>query len=154
MYELYRHYSGTEYLRLLTALHSETLERHQVYRTLYDNEKSPSWIRPQEMFHEPLATGTSRFTLIGRVGRAAPEDEAELALFGFDAWGKGRSAKDFVEASLEGRDHQRGTRWFLETPDGEKQSVLNVRGALSGSHQWQPRHTFAERDLRRSWFGQ
>lgn len=132
MYQLYQHYSGTIYLSLLTALHSETLEPHEVYRTLYDNEKSPSWIRPHEMFHERLATGTARFTLIGRVGRATPDDEAELALFGFDAWGNGQSVNDFVQATLEGRDYQRGARWFLETPDGEKQSVLNVLSFARG----------------------
>jgi GNAT superfamily N-acetyltransferase len=126
MYELYQHYSGTMYLRLLTALHSETLESHEVYRTLYDNEKSPSWIRPQEMFHEQVATGASRFTLTGRVGRALPEDEAELASFGFDAWGNGQSVHEYVHASLESRDHMRGTRWFLEGSDGSKQAVLNL----------------------------
>lgn len=134
MFEVYRHYKGAYYVRLISGLHSEDLSNYEVYRTLYDNPKSRVWARPTEMFHGVTDDGESRFSLVGAVGRAFPEEEAELATFGHDTWGQGVTLDDFVAADLVDRDTRRGERWFMKDNAGKKVSVLNVlrfsRGAV------------------------
>lgn len=51
---IYQHYKGKKYLVLRTAKHSETLEELVVYVALYENEKSPLWVRPLQMFLEEV----------------------------------------------------------------------------------------------------
>ena len=126
MFEIYRHYKGAYYLRLISALHSEDLGNYEVYRTLYDNPKSRVWARPSEMFHGATDDGESRFSLVGAVGRAFPEDEAELASFGYDRWGRGATLDEFLEVDRVNPDMRRGERWFMRDSAGEKVSVLNV----------------------------
>jgi|APSaa5957512493_1039668.scaffolds.fasta_scaffold05337_4 hypothetical protein len=46
----YRHYKGKDYLVLGVAKHSETLEDVVVYTCLHENDLSPLWVRPLEMF--------------------------------------------------------------------------------------------------------
>lgn len=134
MFEVYRHYRGNHYVRLTSALHSEDLRPYTVYRTLYDNLKSRVWARPTEMFHGEIDDGAKRFSLVGRVSRAFPEDEEELATFGYDTWGQGKPVATFVAEDLQNPDTLRGERWFFQKPSGEKVSVLNVlrfsRGVL------------------------
>lgn len=134
MFEVYQHYRGRHYVRLTQALHSEDLGPYTVYRTLYDNPKSRVWARPTEMFHGETDDGKKRFSLIGGVSRAFPEDEEELATFGYDTWGQGKSVAAFVAEDLQSPDTSRGERWFFQTPSGEKASVLNLlrfsRGVL------------------------
>lgn len=50
---IYRHAkTGRLYRVHFTAKHSETLEEHVVYETLYDNPASRFWVRPAAMFEE------------------------------------------------------------------------------------------------------
>ena len=134
MFEVYRHYRGAHYVRLTPALHSEDLGPYTVYRTLYDNPKSRVWARPTEMYHGETDDGEKRFSLVGKVGRAFPEDEEELATFGYDTWGQGKPVATFVAEDLQSPDTLRGERWFFQVPSGEKVSVLNLlhfsRGVL------------------------
>jgi hypothetical protein len=46
----YRHYKGKDYLVQGIAKHSETLEDLVVYSCLHENNLSPLWVRPLEMF--------------------------------------------------------------------------------------------------------
>lgn len=126
MYDVYKHYRGAHYVRLTSALHSEDLEPYTVYRTLYDNPKSRVWVRPTEMFHGKADNTEQRFSVVGKVSRAFPEDEEELATFGYDTWGQGKPIATFVSEDLQSRDTLRGERWFFQAPGGEKVSVLNV----------------------------
>lgn len=126
MFPVYRHYKGNYYLRLTTVTHSETLEPYIAYRSLYDNPVSSSWVRPQGMFLENMPDGTPRFTHIGGVRIAMPEDEPELLLFGHDTWGRELSAEAFVAQATQGRNYMRGIRYLLEEPDGEQVSKLSV----------------------------
>jgi hypothetical protein len=50
----YQHYKGKKYFVLGVAKHSETLEDLVVYTCLYENERSPLWVRPIEMFLENI----------------------------------------------------------------------------------------------------
>lgn len=126
MFPLYRHYKGNFYLRLATVTHSETLEPHVVYRSLYDNPVSRSWVRPEAMFLENMPDGTPRFTPIGGIRVATPQDEEELLLFGHDTWGKDHSQSEFLEDAVVGRNHRRGTRYLLQDVDGYPVSKLGV----------------------------
>lgn len=126
MFEVYRHYKGAHYVRLVSALHSEDLGQYEVYRTLYDNPKSRVWVRPTEMFQGLTDEGEARFSLVGSVGRAFPQDEAELAAFGYDTWGNGVRLDAFLAADLLDPDTRRGERWFMRDTAGKKVSVLNV----------------------------
>ena len=127
MWTLYRHTKGMLYLKLGTALHSESCEPMEVYRTLYDNDMAPVWARPQAMFHEEVAPGQRRFTEVGRVRVMMPEDEATYLAFGHDAWGEGRSVEEFVaNYSQHDRNHLRGTRYVLESPLGAPLANLNT----------------------------
>jgi GNAT superfamily N-acetyltransferase len=114
------------YLKLGTALHSESCEPMEVYRTLYDNDMAPMWARPQAMFHEEVGPGQKRFTEVGRVRVMMPEDEATYLAFGYDAWGKGASEEEFVATDGRDKSHLRGTRYLLESPDGEPLASLNT----------------------------
>ena len=49
---LYRHFKGMYYVVTDIAEHSETGEKHVVYRQLYPPYKA--WIRPLPMFMEPV----------------------------------------------------------------------------------------------------
>lgn len=51
---IYRHYKGNEYEVLEVALHSETLEKMVLYRALYPNELSMTWVRPIAVFNETV----------------------------------------------------------------------------------------------------
>jgi GNAT superfamily N-acetyltransferase len=86
------------------------------------------------MFDGETDNGEKRFSLVGKVGRAFPEDEEELATFGYDTWGQGKPVATFVAEDLQSPDTLRGERWFFQVPSGEKVSVLNLlrfsRGVL------------------------
>jgi GNAT superfamily N-acetyltransferase len=114
------------YLHMGTALHSESLEPMEVYRTLYDNELSLLWTRPKEMFHEEVSPGAPRFKRVGSLRVASLEDHAHILGFGFDAWGEGRSLEDFIESYKTDRNHNRGTRYLLELADGELVANVNT----------------------------
>jgi hypothetical protein len=49
---LYKHYKGNLYEVLGTAMHSETLEEHVIYRALYGEHGM--WVRPAKMFLEEV----------------------------------------------------------------------------------------------------
>jgi len=66
----YRHYKGGAYEVLGVATHSETEERHVVYRPLYG--EGALWIRPLEMFVEWVEVDGEQKP------RFAPEDIASL----------------------------------------------------------------------------
>jgi predicted N-acetyltransferase YhbS len=126
MWSIYQHTRGMYYLRVGTALHSESLEPLEVYRTLYDNELSPMWVRPQGMFHEEVVPGHKRFTLRGSVRVATKSDDAVILPFGFDAWGEGRSEREFVENYQQDKNHLRGVRYLFELPGGEIVANVNT----------------------------
>jgi hypothetical protein len=48
----YKHYKGNLYEVLGTAMHSETLEEHVIYRALYGEHGL--WVRPAKMFLEEV----------------------------------------------------------------------------------------------------
>ncbi len=126
MWTIYRHYRGLLYVGVGTALHSEDLQPYQLYRCLYANELSRSWIRPFGMFHENLPSGEPRFTPVARIRTVAPEDEREVLDFGFDAWGGGKSRGDFI-ASYDGDlGHLKGVGYLLERLDGTAVSALKA----------------------------
>jgi len=114
------------YLHLGTALHSESCEPMEVYRTLYDNDMAPVWARPQAMFHEELSSGVKRFTEVARVRICMPEDEARFLAFGYDAWGAGLSLEEFIAAYGKNKSHLRGIRYVVESFDGEPIGNLNT----------------------------
>ncbi len=126
MWIIYRHTKGMLYLKIGTALHSESCEPHEVYRTLYNNNLSSLWIRPYEMFHEELAMGKLRFTEVGKVRVVAPQDEATVLAFGYDAWGQGASLAEFIASYAQDRNHIRGVRYLFELPGGEIVANLNT----------------------------
>ena len=126
MWTIYRHTKGMLYLRVGTALHSESCEPLEVYRTLYDNELSPLWVRPKEMFYEEVSPGQRRFTEFGRVRVVAPEEEAMVLAFGHDAWGEGRSIKQFVDEYARDKNHIRGTRYLFEPSGGAPVANVNT----------------------------
>jgi ribosomal protein S18 acetylase RimI-like enzyme len=126
MWTIYKHTKGMLYLKLGTALHSESCEPIEVYRTLYDNDMAPLWARPKQMFHEEVVPGQKRFTEVARVRTMMPEDEAGYLTFGHDAWGDGKSVEEFVAAYSSDRNHLRGTRYLLESPTGEPIGNLNT----------------------------
>jgi GNAT superfamily N-acetyltransferase len=133
MWNLYRHTKGMLYLKLGTALHSESCEPMEVYRTLYDNDLAPLWARPQAMFHEEVVPGQKRFTEVGRVRVMMPEEESTYLAFGYDAWGEGMSIEAFVSNyARHDRNHLRGTRYLLESPGGEPLANLNTIGFARG----------------------
>ncbi len=126
MWTIYRHSRGMLYVAGGTALHSEDLKPYQLYRCLYDNELSRSWIRPLEMFHENLSSGEPRFTPLARVRVVAPEDEREVLAMGFAAWGAGRTLEEFISSYQDDAHHLRGTAYSLELLDGSRVSALNT----------------------------
>ena len=126
MLAIYQHYSGKYYMRLGTALHSENLEPLEVYRCLYNNPKNQLWVRPRDMFHEVLESGTPRFTPVGRVRRALGRELEETAHFGFDAWGTGVASGEYLSSFLAERDFVRGQWYLIENAEGEVCSVLNT----------------------------
>ncbi|MBQ3940436.1 MAG: DUF1653 domain-containing protein [Oscillospiraceae bacterium] len=56
----YRHCKGNEYEVIGIARHSETLSPMVVYRALYG--EGGIWVRPAEMWNEPVSDGVLRFT--------------------------------------------------------------------------------------------
>ena len=52
--EIYEHYKGKKYRTLNVVRHSETLEELVLYETLYENEMGNLWVRPKNMFLEPI----------------------------------------------------------------------------------------------------
>jgi ribA/ribD-fused uncharacterized protein len=64
---IYRHYKGKEYEVINIAKDTETLEDYVVYRALYDNEVSKTWIRKLDEFNEKVVVDgieTPRFTFV------------------------------------------------------------------------------------------
>ncbi len=62
----YRHFKGSEYEVLGTALHSETREQMVIYRALYGEHGL--WVRPAAMWNETVRRDGycgPRFTYIG-----------------------------------------------------------------------------------------
>lgn len=118
MWTIYQHYKGNLYLHEGTALHSETLEPHEVYRCLYDNSKGYLWVRPQGMFHENLEDNRPRFTPIGRVRRMFPEDQREALGFGYDAWGRKTTIDEFIASYDSDENFRRGVSYLFERFDG------------------------------------
>ena len=114
------------YLKLGTALHSESCEPLVVYRTLYDNDMSPLWARPKEMFYEEVQPGQNRFTEVARVRVLMPEDAATFLAFGHDAWGDGMSVAEFVASYAQNKNHLRGTRFLIESINQEPIGNLNT----------------------------
>jgi len=123
---IYRHYKGNHYLRLGLGAHSEDLTPHVVYRCLYDNPEARTWIRPQGMFEETLEDGRLRFTPVARMRLVQPEDCPAVLAFGYDAWGEGKTLAEFVAGYDHSRNHQRGTRYLLETLAGVPVAGLNT----------------------------
>ena len=126
MWTVYRHTKGMLYLRVATALHSETCEPMEVYRTLYDNDMAPVWVRPQGMFHEEVKPGQRRFTAVGRLRVAAPEDAATCLACGYDTWGEGLGFEAYVAWYVDSKNHIRGTRYVFETESGLAVATLNT----------------------------
>jgi len=126
MWTIYRHSRGMLYIGVGTALHSEDLQPYQLYRCLYNNDLSRSWIRPFGMFHENLPTGEPRFTPVARVRVVAPEDEESVLSFGFDTWAGGQSRNEFVASYDSDRSHLLGVAYLLELLDGTPVSALNT----------------------------
>jgi len=123
---IYRHYKGNHYLRLGVGAHSEDLSPHVVYRCLYDNPEARTWIRPQGMFEETLEDGRLRFTPVARMRLVQPEDCPAVLAFGYDAWGEGKTLAEFIAGYDHSRNHQRGTRYLLETLAGIPVAGLNT----------------------------
>lgn len=126
MWALYRHTRGMYYIKIATALHSESCEPMEVYRTLYDNDMAPVWARPQEMFHEEVAPGQRRFTLVGHLRVAAPEDAAMCLACGYDTWGEGVPFDQYVARYRESKNHLRGIRYLLLGVDGGIIATVNT----------------------------
>lgn len=132
MWPLYRHTKGMHYIKIATALHSESCEPMEVYRTLYDNDMAPVWARPQEMFHEEVAPGQKRFTFVGHLRVAAPEDAARCLKCGYDTWGEGVPFDSYVARYIESRNHLRGMRYLVEGVDGTVVATLNTLRLAQG----------------------
>lgn len=63
----YRHFKGGEYEVLGIGIHSETLEKLVVYKSLYDSPSYPKgtlWIRPYNLFIGKTKDGIQRFEKI------------------------------------------------------------------------------------------
>lgn len=126
MWTIYRHAKGMLYIGVGSALHSEDLQPYQLYRCLYANDLSRSWLRPFAMFHARLASGELRFAPVARIRVVAPEDEQAVLRLGFDAWGDGQTEEAFL-ASYEGdQAHLQGVAYMLELLDGTLVSALNT----------------------------
>jgi GNAT superfamily N-acetyltransferase len=124
---LYRHRKGMCYLGLGHVLHSEDRGALTLYRCLYENDLGKNWVRPREMFEDELAGGEKRFTPIARMRVVEREDEAEVLMFGHDAWGGGRPPEEFVaDYQTNNSNHLRGTRYLLEDLNGVPLSNLNT----------------------------
>jgi GNAT superfamily N-acetyltransferase len=63
---------------------------------------------------------------LARLRIALPEELPTLLAFGYDAWGQGRPMQSFIASYDQSRDHLRGTRYLLETLDGELLCDLNA----------------------------
>ena len=123
---VYRHAKGLFYIGLGSALHSETKEEETLYRCLYSNDLSKTWIRPREMFEGRNEKGEKRFEALARVRVVEPEDEPTVLAFGHDAWGEGRDLQSFVESYGRDTNHLRGTRYLLENLAGTSLCNLNT----------------------------
>lgn len=69
---IYKHYKGNLYEVLGVARHSETEERHVVYKTLYGDYSM--WVRPLSMFTETVEVNGEqilRFEFVESVGSGA-----------------------------------------------------------------------------------
>ena len=125
MWTMYRHRKGQLYLGLGPAVHSETVDRFERYLCMYDTPEV-AWVRPSGMFHETLPCGEPRFEAIARVRIVMPEDEPTVLTFGYGAWGKGRPVAEFLASYEQSRHHLRGTRYGLETLEGDLVANCNT----------------------------
>jgi GNAT superfamily N-acetyltransferase len=114
------------YVKIATALHSESCEPMEVYRTLYDNDMAPIWARPHAMFYEDVQPGQPRFSPVGTLRVAAPEDVASCLACGFDTWGEGRAFDAYVAWYVDTKNHIRGTRYLFEIKSAEVVATLNT----------------------------
>jgi len=78
------------------------------------------------MFEETLEDGRLRFTPVARMRLVQPEDCPAVLAFGYDAWGEGKTLAEFVAGYDHSRNHQRGTRYLLETLAGVPVAGLNT----------------------------
>ena len=61
-----------------------------------------------------------------KVRVVAPQDEATVLAFGYDAWGQGASLAEFIASYAQDRNHIRGVRYLFELPGGEIVANLNT----------------------------
>ena len=63
MGKFWRHYKGKYYYSYNVAIHTESMERLVVYRSLYADDINPfgqMWTRPESMWSEPSPVDTAR----------------------------------------------------------------------------------------------
>ena len=113
MWNIYKHTKGKLYLRLCTALHSESCEPLIVYRALYDNEMAPVWARPEAMFDDEVAPGQSRFIQVARVRILMPEDK----VIDFNLGDRDILVDRFTAPYKDNSNYQ--TRYLIETSNGD-----------------------------------
>ena len=114
MWTIYRHTKGLLYIHLGTALHSESCEPMEIYRALYDNDLAQLWVRPKDMFHEEVSPGLKRFTEVGRVRIAAPDEVPP------------ESPKDPLMRSSMSTNSIGASHYLFELPTGEQQAEIRV----------------------------
>ena len=125
MWNLYRHRKGGIYLSHGESLHSESLEKLVVYRSLYDNPKSKNWVRPSSIFFENLGNDP-RFDFLGSIEKLAPEDTNEVLMFAYDAWGENKTPEDFIKSYDQSKNHLRGSRYVLRNKNKKLVAGLNI----------------------------
>lgn len=65
MEDIYQHYKGGLYYVFdVVSTHTETGERCVLYYSVDEENPSPLWARPYDMFHGYLEDGRKRFVLV------------------------------------------------------------------------------------------
>jgi len=127
-WRLYRHFKGNLYLGLGRFLDSENKHAFEAYICLYENDLAQEWIRPFEMFHGKNSDGIQRFSPIGRVRVAYPEDEAQILIQLWSNSQQDTSLANFLDQYKHSTQSLQGTRFLLETQNGELiGSVIAIR---------------------------
>jgi hypothetical protein len=126
MWTIFRHTKGMLYLRVGGALHSESCEPLEVYRALYDNDLSPMWARPRQMFYEDVAAGTKRFTELGKVRAAAFEDKATLSSFESDLAVPNWTSTAPFSCGIHDLLSVRPTNYIFELTTGEAVATIST----------------------------